>query len=252
MNTWILDTWYTVMVTISKSCLSTNGSFWVKYELQMSHIPLPSQHSCANSAADHHAHLHLPLPSITTLVAAVRLESDHGWERNIEVVFAWVNREDEEDHDDTHEPHSLEARAGEHVWDNLAITVSAPNIYVPALMSTATCKTFKQSKMWNFEASENWAPLTDVVWTETSRTNLTKHILDVFWPFSRCSRWLWGHRGWRDHSNIQLRWGSEGRWSKGASHSWHWIISRMLLWTSPSSLLTAVCRHFRSCKEAQI
>ncbi len=41
-------------------------------------------------------------------------------------------------------------------------------------MSTATCKTFKQSKTWNFEASENWAPLTDVVWTETSSTNLTK------------------------------------------------------------------------------
>ncbi len=42
MNAWILDTWYTVMVTISKSCLSTNRFFWVKYELQMSHIPLPS------------------------------------------------------------------------------------------------------------------------------------------------------------------------------------------------------------------
>ncbi len=29
------------------------------------------------------------------------------------------------------EPHNLEARAGEHVWDNLAM--SAPNICVPAL-----------------------------------------------------------------------------------------------------------------------
>ncbi len=31
-----------------------------------------------------------------------------------------------------------------------------------------------------------------------------------------------------------------------------WITSSMLLWTSLSSLLTAVCRHFRSCKDTQI
>ncbi len=36
--------------------------------------------------------------------------------------------EDEEDHDDAPEPHNLE-----HVWDNLAPAVSAPNICVPAL-----------------------------------------------------------------------------------------------------------------------
>ncbi len=41
-------------------------------------------------------------------------------------------------------------------------------------MNTTTCKTIKQSKTWNFEASETQVSLTDVVWTETSRTNLTK------------------------------------------------------------------------------
>ncbi len=30
-------------------------------------------------------------------------------------------------------PPNLEARAGEHVWDNLAIAVSARNSFVPAL-----------------------------------------------------------------------------------------------------------------------
>ncbi len=64
------------------------------------HILLPSQHSCVNSAADHPTHLHLTLPSITSLIAAVRLESDHGWERDIEAVLSLVNREFEEDHDD--------------------------------------------------------------------------------------------------------------------------------------------------------
>ncbi|KAI2660978.1 hypothetical protein H4Q32_027571 [Labeo rohita] len=40
----------------------------------------------------------------------------------------------EEDHDDgPHEPHNLEPRGGEHVWDNLPAAVSAPNIRVPAL-----------------------------------------------------------------------------------------------------------------------
>ncbi len=39
-----------------------------------------------------------------------------------------------EDHDDTPlEPHNLEARAVEHVWDNLAIAGSVLNICVPAL-----------------------------------------------------------------------------------------------------------------------
>ncbi len=66
-------------------------------------------------------------------------------------------------------PASWTAKAGDHVWDNLAIAVSAPSFCVLLSMSTTTCNTFK-----HIEASENWAPLTDVVWTETSRTNLTK------------------------------------------------------------------------------
>ncbi|KAL0204071.1 hypothetical protein M9458_002089, partial [Cirrhinus mrigala] len=36
-----------------------------------------------------------------------------------------VEPDDEKDHEDTTEPHNLEARAGDHVRDNLAITVSA-------------------------------------------------------------------------------------------------------------------------------
>ncbi len=44
-----------------------------------------------------------------------------------------MHGEDEEDHDDAPEPHNLEAKVGEHVWDNLAIALSAPNICVPAL-----------------------------------------------------------------------------------------------------------------------
>ncbi|XP_048016993.1 uncharacterized protein LOC125248878 isoform X2 [Megalobrama amblycephala] len=42
-----------------------------------------------------------------------------------------IDPEDEEDHDDG--PHNLEARVGEDLQDNLAATVSAPNICVPAL-----------------------------------------------------------------------------------------------------------------------
>ena len=45
-----------------------------------------------------------------------------------------VEPEDEEDHDDgPPDPHNLAARVGEHVRDNLAAAVSAPNIPVPAL-----------------------------------------------------------------------------------------------------------------------
>ncbi len=44
-----------------------------------------------------------------------------------------VEPEDDEDHDDTPEPHNFEARAGENVRDILAVTVSAPNIHVPVL-----------------------------------------------------------------------------------------------------------------------
>ncbi|KAL0152451.1 hypothetical protein M9458_052174, partial [Cirrhinus mrigala] len=37
-----------------------------------------------DEAADHRAHLRLSLPSIRSLIGALRLESDHGWERHIE------------------------------------------------------------------------------------------------------------------------------------------------------------------------
>ncbi len=90
-------------------------------------------------------------------------------ERDIEAV---QHREDEEDHDDASLNHTTMKEERENVWDNLSIAVSAPNICVS--ISTTTRKTFKPRKTWNFEASENWAPLTDVVWTETSKTNLTK------------------------------------------------------------------------------
>ncbi len=46
------------------------------------------------------------------------------------------------------------------------------------------------------------------------------HFLHVFWSFSRWSHWLWGHWWWRDHSSIRPRWGSKGRCSDEASHSW--------------------------------
>ncbi|KAI2645094.1 hypothetical protein H4Q32_024121 [Labeo rohita] len=39
-----------------------------------------------DEAADHRAHLRLSLPSVRSLIGAVRLESDHGWERHIEVL----------------------------------------------------------------------------------------------------------------------------------------------------------------------
>ncbi len=39
-----------------------------------------------DEAADHRAHLRLSLLSIMSLIAAVRLESDHGWERAIEAA----------------------------------------------------------------------------------------------------------------------------------------------------------------------
>ncbi|KAL0152331.1 hypothetical protein M9458_052054 [Cirrhinus mrigala] len=39
-----------------------------------------------DEAADHRAHLRLSLPSIRSLIGALRLESDHGWERDIEVL----------------------------------------------------------------------------------------------------------------------------------------------------------------------
>ncbi|KAL0161679.1 hypothetical protein M9458_045404, partial [Cirrhinus mrigala] len=45
-----------------------------------------------------------------------------------------VEAEDEEDHDDDPpEPHNPQARVGDHVRDNLAAAVSAPNICVAAL-----------------------------------------------------------------------------------------------------------------------
>ncbi len=76
------------------------------------------------------SHLHLSLPSIHHLPhCCCQTKSDHGWERDIETIIVWVHREDEEDHDDTPETQ----RAGEHVRDNLAAAVSAPNICVPAL-----------------------------------------------------------------------------------------------------------------------
>ena len=43
------------------------------------------------------------------------------------------------------EPHYLEARAEEHMQDNLTAAVSAPNNRVLLSMSTTTCKTFTQS-----------------------------------------------------------------------------------------------------------
>lgn len=39
-----------------------------------------------DEAADHSTHLRLSLPSFRSLIAAVRLDSDHGWERDIEVL----------------------------------------------------------------------------------------------------------------------------------------------------------------------
>ncbi|KAI2645935.1 hypothetical protein H4Q32_025284 [Labeo rohita] len=39
-----------------------------------------------DQAADHRAHLRLSLPSIRSLIAAVSLESEHGWDKDIEVL----------------------------------------------------------------------------------------------------------------------------------------------------------------------
>lgn len=64
------------------NCIFTNCS-----DVWVNPTSLSSQHSCVNSAADHRAHLHLSLPSIMSLIAAVRLESDHGWERETEPVI---------------------------------------------------------------------------------------------------------------------------------------------------------------------
>ncbi len=77
-------------------------------------------------------------------------------ERDIEAV---QHREDEEDHDDAPLNHTTTKEERENGWDNLSIAVSASNICVS--ISTTTRKTFKPRKTWNFEASENWAPLTD-------------------------------------------------------------------------------------------
>ncbi len=102
-------------------------------------------------------------------------ESDHGWERDNEAVLAWVNREDEEYHDDAPLNHTILKQERENICGIIWLSLCLLQTFVCLLsMSTTTCKTFKQSKTWNFEASVNWAPLTDVVWKETSMTNLTK------------------------------------------------------------------------------
>ncbi len=148
MNKWVKE-WINITITINtyiyksttrKTNLYSNLLFWQSciYK-RWTHILLSSQHSCGNSAADHHAHLHLSLPSITTLIAAVRLESDHEWERDIEAVLAWVNRKDEEDHDDAPwatQPRSKSRRTCGIIWLSLCLLS----------MSTNTCKTFEQSK----------------------------------------------------------------------------------------------------------
>ncbi len=53
-----------------------------------------------------------------------------------------VEPEDEEDHDDTPEPHNSEARAGENVRDILCLLQTFMCLFS---ISTTTCKTFKQS-----------------------------------------------------------------------------------------------------------
>ncbi len=44
-----------------------------------------------DEAADHCAHLRRSLPSSMFLIAAVRLESDHGWDRDIIALLARVH-----------------------------------------------------------------------------------------------------------------------------------------------------------------
>ncbi|KAI2645243.1 Protein ANTAGONIST OF LIKE HETEROCHROMATIN PROTEIN 1 [Labeo rohita] len=57
----------------------------------------PTSYCCVNTAvpilqfyldqaADHRAHLRLSLPSIRSLIAAVSLESEHGWDKDIKVL----------------------------------------------------------------------------------------------------------------------------------------------------------------------
>ncbi len=112
-------------------------------------------------------------------------ESDHGWQRDIEAVLAWVNREDEEDHDDAPLNHTILKQERVNICGIIWLSLCLLQTFVCLLsVSMTTCKTFKKSKTWNFEASENWAPLTDVVWTETSRTNLTKITSSVSFGLS--------------------------------------------------------------------
>ncbi len=60
--------------TTHKTKLYLNLLFWESciYK-RWTHNLLPSQHSCANSAAEHHVHIDRSLPSITSLIAVVRL-----------------------------------------------------------------------------------------------------------------------------------------------------------------------------------
>ncbi len=99
---------------------------------------LPSQHSWSSSAADHRVHLHLSLPSITSLTAAVRLNLIMDGKRTSRVSLSEC----------TERRSSTQSwrRAGERVWDDLAAAVSALNICVLLSMRTTTCNTFTQSK----------------------------------------------------------------------------------------------------------
>ena len=71
------------------------------------------------------------------------------------------------------------------------------------------------SCLWSFWNSGS------IDWLNQQNKLEQNHILCVFWSFSRCSHWLWGHWRWRGHSNIWSRWGNKGRWSDGGSYPWH-------------------------------
>ncbi len=136
--------------------------------------PTASQHSCVNSAADHRVHLHLSLPSITSLTAAVRLNLIMDEKGTLSLSLPECTERMRKTMM-THLNHTTLRQKWGNMCGTIWLSLCLLQTFVCLLsMSTTTCKTFKQSKTWNFEASENWAPLTDGVWTENRQTNLTK------------------------------------------------------------------------------
>ncbi len=110
-----------------------------------SHTAVPILQLYSDEAADHRVHLHLSLPSIMSLIAAVRLNLIMDGKGTSRLPFPECTERMRKTMMTPPVPHNLEARAGERVWDNLAPAVSAPNICVPALYEN-TCKTITQSK----------------------------------------------------------------------------------------------------------